>query len=1282
MIPLGIMLPFHHNSSIKSLSNDEETAYVLAQIVLHFILTCRWVGSANMSSSENPNGNSRTRLVNFALIAFVLIGLGIAAYLVSLKKHGGNGSDVSKSQKNCEKSVVALNEAISYLESAPDDRLDDAEKLLTELAKQYPNEPAAVRNLAICRVGQVNPERQVKSDTPRPDPAYAFPAIEAARKLEPKSAVPHILAARVHQWKQDSASAYTSYLEAAKLAPNDPSIWQEVDQMAIGTDNEEVRKKAADALVRALQIDPSNSHLLKQRMEQQAREKDKEIVETVKALRSSIEPVLPAVKKTGDFDLLAQQLTTAVEAEKWPAATLAATKIKNIITPTEWVRSHLRKLNKHVLSFMVLEFSPAVCGDAVESTGPLEPRIDVKFQADSSKELSDYSGVQGISAADVDKDGLFDIVALTDAELFVVTRAKIGEPWKKAGSIAVRGPMHGILAADLDRDIIAKAKPVADPGQAAAAKSSDEIIRQSCHEADVDFIVFGANGVQIFLNDTDEQGKLVLRPVDQSPEFDALRNVLAAVLADVDHDGDLDLILSTPSGISIWLNNGNAQYTDASSRSALTPADLAVTTLVAVDWDRDLDIDILISGPDGKSIGWLENLRHGALRWSEFDADFKPLAGAATLNILENDGHPSWDLIGFGASGGELARTTTEPGGVVKALDVQQIADFAAQNFLVADLDNDTYPDIVAWKADGIEIWWGSPGSKFEKAASLFDHPPSQTANCVSVDFDNDGDLDLLLVDGQKIRLFDNVGGNKNHWLSVRAKGEAGDNKNTGDVNHFGIGSLLELKAGRRYQAQVITGQVTHFGLGKQAAADILRAVWTTGVSQSTPHPKADLDLCRIHVIGTSCPYFYTWNGNEFVFCTDACWAAPLGLQLAEGVIAEPRAWEYLSIPPGRLAPKEGKYVIQMTEELWEATYLDQMELLVVDHPADVDVFSNEKVGPPELAEHKIHTVRERRLPVSARDKHGRDVLQQVSREDGDFMKGFDADPQHGVTDQHYLELDLGPLENPKQVTLFLTGWMYPASTSMRVGLSQDPSRAQLMPPALEVPDANGEWKVVQPFMGFPGGRTKTIAVDLSKAFLTNDYRLRIVTNLEFFWDAAFFTVDEDPASLEVKRLAPSSADLHYRGFSRIIQRSLYAPYAYNYNDFTREPKWAPMAGLFTRFGDVTELVQQQDDLQVVFGSGDELTVAFDVPEKEPPAGWKRDFILHNVGWDKDNDLNVVSSQEVEPLPFNAMSGYPYRADEQYPDTERHRAYLRKYQTRRQQPVSFWRQVQPTVENQ
>ena len=51
-------------------------------------------------------------------------------------------------------------------------------------------------------------------------------------------------------------------------------------------------------------------------------------------------------------------------------------------------------------------------------------------------------------------------------------------------------------------------------------------------------------------------------------------------------------------------------------------------------------------------------------------------------------------------------------------------------------------------------------------------------------------------------------------------------------------------------------------------------------------------------------------------------------------------------------------------------------------------------------------------------------------------------------------------------------------------------------------------------------------------------------------------------------------------------------------------------------------------------------------------------------GWAKDADANTAFSQTVLPLPFHAMSRYPYPAREHYPDDAAHREYLREYLTR------------------
>ena len=87
------------------------------------------------------------------------------------------------------------------------------------------------------------------------------------------------------------------------------------------------------------------------------------------------------------------------------------------------------------------------------------------------------------------------------------------------------------------------------------------------------------------------------------------------------------------------------------------------------------------------------------------------------------------------------------------------------------------------------------------------------------------------------------------------------------------------------------------------------------------------------------------------------------------------------------------------------------------------------------------------------------------------------------------------------------------------------------------------------------------------------------------------------------------------------------------------------------------------DDRFVVMGSGDEMSLYFDVPDA-PPAGWTRDYLLKVDGWAKDRDPNTAFSSTVEPLPFHGMSVYPYPKTEHFPADPAHEQYRRKYNTR------------------
>ena len=120
---------------------------------------------------------------------------------------------------------------------------------------------------------------------------------------------------------------------------------------------------------------------------------------------------------------------------------------------------------------------------------------------------------------------------------------------------------------------------------------------------------------------------------------------------------------------------------------------------------------------------------------------------------------------------------------------------------------------------------------------------------------------------------------------------------------------------------------------------------------------------------------------------------------------------------------------------------------------------------------------------------------------------------------------------------------------------------------------------------------------------------------------------------------------------------------------------WNPVAGLYTRYGDVRELLAAPDDRFVIMGSGDESGCA-SIPAACPrsrPVG-----SATSCCWWTDGRRTPTptprSRETVEPLPFHGMGRYPYPAAEHFPDDAAHRAWRKEYNVRR--PVKF---IEPLV---
>jgi Tfp pilus assembly protein PilF len=763
------------------------------------------------------------------------------------------------------------------------------------------------------------------------------------------------------------------------------------------------------------------------------------------------------------------------------------------------------------------------------------------------------------------------------------------------------------------------------------------------------------------------------------------------VFVDLDHDGDLDLLLIGNGQRVVYRNNLDGTFTDTTAAFGHSAAGDAQDAVFG-DFDGDGRIDVFITNKGGNDL-----LLHngGAEGFSDVTAAAGLTArggsGAAAVGDYNNDGF--LDLFVASAIGEDPALWLNKGDGTFTRdrsnTALRALGNIGATAAKFMDYDNDGLLDLVVAGPRMIAIHReGAPppesgssrlflfrnagAGKFVDRSTVIPAPVrALDASAIAVsDVDDDGDEDLWLMDSTGApKLLRNEGGNSNLAVNVELKAlRDGSGKN----NALGVGARLQLRVGDIYQTRVATDRVTHFGLGRHLKADVLRVEWPNGVPQTVYFPGSDQDVVEREMLKGSCALAYTWDGKRFRFVTDAMWRSALGMPL--GLMAggtrsafapAGASQEYLRIAGDALAPRDGRYVLQLTEELWETAYADEVKLIAVDHPDSVDVFVDEKFVPPEPVQLRLFRIAQRELPLSAIDERGHDVLSALRQTDDIYVSNFTPTKYQGVVESHDLVMDLGPAAGGAGTYLFLRGWIYPTDASINVALAQQ-STIKLRAPSLEVRDAKGVWRTVIDNIGFPSGKDKTMVIDLAGKFPTDDHRVRIRTNMQIYWDQAFAARDLTGETTKVTTLSPVSADLHFRGFSRMYRKGgRYGPYWFAYDDVARESPWRPIEGSFTRFGDVLPLLADPDDMYVIMGPGDEATLEFDASSaKSLPPGWKRDFLLYTDGWIKDSDLNTAFGNTVGPLPFHGVKSYPFASGDAYPADTQHQRYLEEYDTR------------------
>jgi Tfp pilus assembly protein PilF len=790
-------------------------------------------------------------------------------------------------------------------------------------------------------------------------------------------------------------------------------------------------------------------------------------------------------------------------------------------------------------------------------------------------------------------------------------------------------------------------------------------------------IVWSDNGVVVLKNGTVPLANTGL---------ENLKGVVSIAPGDFNNDGLPDLAVITHSGASLFVNrNGKFEPFPAKLPTG------AFSKALWVDYDHDYDLDLVLLG--AKSV-LLRN--DGNAGFSDQTSGFPFVAGrvidAAVFDLVPDNNET--DLAALYEDGSMVIYHDQLLGHYQAQPLSQRIVGGSALQ--ARDINNDGWTDLIAMSSAGLRLLIndhgklldGPAGPPEKGAMALVDLANRSLADVVvngsiyrnmgngkfervnadsllrgvavaEADFDGDGRAELAIATTSgSVELAKNTSPVTNHSMRVRLEGV----KNL----KLSSGAVVEVKTGAWYQKRTYDGTPLLFGLRDYPEVDTVRITWPNGLVQNETHQPASQQLSYKEKprLSGSCPMIFAWNGSRFEFITDVLGVAPLGASSGDGRYFPVNHREYIQIPGSGLQSRDGNFEIHITEELREVSYLDQVQLIALDHRAGEELFTNDKFKAPPFPKFRLYGVTRRIYPIQARDQAGHDVLPSLMKQDGLYVDGFRHNSS-GVAQFHTLDLDFGDVARGNQAELVLNGWVDWADGSTFMATAQE-SKSGLVFPYVQVKDSQGQWRTVIEDMGIPSGKPKTIVVDLAGKFLSMSREVRIVTNLCVYWDEIFLAENSGPPSVRMTRLAPAVGDLLYRGFSEVtIHPERIQPERFDYEKWVLTTGWNPTPGLYTRYGDVRELLRSVDDRMVIMGSGDDLRLIFDEKRLPAlPAGWKRDFLLRVDGWAKDADSNTAFARSVQPLPFHGMISYPYPPSQHFPSDAVHRHYVEDFNTR------------------